>query len=486
MSISVSFAKTSKRRNSTLQATFNTSFDCVLKAPTSLDKPTFLLSASSFDYNLAHFEGRYYFVDDIVSVRNGQFEVSCILDVLATYKTEILASTQYVCYSSVSGGQMLADTRIPVLKSATVATSSSAIGILSTTGHYILSVVGKNSAATYQVSLTNIKDILDSISDWQDVGIQNAVDLISASATEDFSGVSDTLATIGEALVNSGFVGNAYSQAPSCLRSCIWVPFSTILHDGTDIIYLGNFNTHVQAKRISSSPTTGSASVSIPWQFTDWRRATCEEVYLYLPLVGMINIPSDEIVGNSSITINYSCTATDGCIAYELEAGSQVIGTFGANCSANYPIGINQQASAGEIMQSFVNGIEKTLSAGVNSSISPISAGAATAEMIFQGAVGAYDLVNTSLSSHASCVGGIGGGAGVGLSLSAKCFTVAHPTVISPASMAATMGLPTMKPMTLSSLMGFCQCANAHVSAPAQAAELDAIDAYLNSGFYIE
>ena len=48
------------------------------------------------------------------------------------------------------------------------------------------------------------------------------------------------------------------------------------------------------------------------------------------------------------------------------------------------------------------------------------------------------------------------------------------------------MGLPTMKPISLSTLTGFCQCANAHVEAPAQASELDAIDRYLNSGFYIE
>ena len=40
--------------------------------------------------------------------------------------------------------------------------------------------------------------------------------------------------------------------------------------------------------------------------------------------------------------------------------------------------------------------------------------------------------------------------------------------------------------MALSTLTGYCQCANAHVAAPAMGAELDAIDLYLNSGFYIE
>ena len=44
-----------------------------------------------------------------------------------------------------------------------------------------------------------------------------------------------------------------------------------------------------------------------------------------------------------------------------------------------------------------------------------------------------------------------------------------------------------MKPLALSTLTGYCECANAHVAASgAEAQELDEIDAFLNSGFYIE
>ena len=66
------------------------------------------------------------------------------------------------------------------------------------------------------------------------------------------------------------------------------------------------------------------------------------------------------------------------------------------------------------------------------------------------------------------------------------CYTVAHDTVISPSEMASTMGVPTMKPLQLSSCSGFCQCANAHVELPAPLPEINAVDAWLNSGFYIE
>ena len=97
-----------------------------------------------------------------------------------------------------------------------------------------------------------------------------------------------------------------------------------------------------------------------------------------------------------------------------------------------------------------------------------------------------YDTFDVANSTHLSCIGGIGGGAGVGLDLYITCYTVAHETVINPTDMKDTMGLPTMKPLLLSTLTGFCQCANAHVEAPATAGELDAIDSMLNAGFYIE
>ena len=57
---------------------------------------------------------------------------------------------------------------------------------------------------------------------------------------------------------------------------------------------------------------------------------------------------------------------------------------------------------------------------------------------------------------------------------------------VNPNDMKDTMGLPTMKPMSLSTLTGYCQCANAHVEADLPAPILNEIDAYLNSGFFIE
>ena len=498
---SVQFGTFSKRRNSTKQPTaFTDSRTITLKESCSQDRPVFICTGNDFNYNYCIWDNKYYFIDEIISLKNNMIEIHCILDPLATYKAEILASTQFVSYSSQLGDTWLVDTRIPLKKNATVAKRTTTMNFLFTdAGFYVLTAVGENGCQTYGLDRSQINNLIQNVNYWkqQDEGAANNP-IISPSVTPTPSDVETTLADLGTQLnatiahlglsmVQSGVLGNAYTDAPNCVRSCIWVPFFAsffVSGAGGATIHLGAYDTGVPALPCKSTPESRTVTVDIPWQYNDWRRTVCEEVYLYLPLVGLVSIPSDEVVNESQITVTWSATATDGCIAYLVKAGNQVIGTYGANCSVNYPIGFSQQASAGEIVQSIAKGVENTVSSGLHAVSSPTPSN--IAEAAFTGINATYDVFDTKFTRHNSCIGGIGGGAGVGLDLDLTCFTVAHPTIINPSDMKDTMGLPTMKPISLATLTGFCQCSNAHVDAPATAGELDAIDYYLNSGFFIE
>ena len=486
---SVSFGVFSKRRNSTKQPTNELSDvrTVTLKEDCSQDRPIFKVTGNNFNYNYCSWDGKYYFIDEIISLRNNEIEVHCVMDPLATYKSYILAGTYFVSYSSQLGNTWLADTRLPVLKSTTAAKSTASMGSLfSDAGFYILTAVGKDGCGVYAMDLGKIKDLIAEVSNWSDDGIKDIVN-DSMNLGYDFSTPESAIESLGKMMTQSGFLGNAYSQAPSCIRSCIWVPFfsSPFVDTGAEL-YLGAFDTGIHPFILKSGPVSGSTSVSIPWHFSDWRRGYCEDVYLYLPLVGMVGLASDNLTHVSSITIKYSATATDGCVCYQVIAGNEIIGSYGGQCSANYPIGISQQASAGQIAQTAFAGLEKTVNMAINSSVSPISAGAAVVGAGLAGTEAVYDLANVALSRNNSCIGGVGGGAGAGLDLNVTCYTVAHDTVISPSDMKDTMGLPTMKPLAIANLTGFCQLANAHVEAPATAGELDAIDSMINSGFFIE
>ena len=169
MSHTIYVGKVSKKKNSTYQPTLSVSFDVLLKTPTSLHTPTFTISADSFDYNYLKWGDRYYFITDVVSRNNDLWEVSAIVDVLATFKDDILASTQYVCYSSEKTSDWLADTRIPLLQSTQTSVSTSLTGILSTIGCYILTVVGVNSCTSYAIqSEATLSQIMADLQTWED------------------------------------------------------------------------------------------------------------------------------------------------------------------------------------------------------------------------------------------------------------------------------------------------------------------------------
>ena len=489
MAHSFVFGNVAKRKNSTLQGATTASYNVLFKSPTSLDNPVITLTHSGiFTYNYATYNGRYYFVTDVISRNNDLWEIRLKLDSLATYKSEILASTQFVSYSSLQSSIWLPDTRIPLQKNANVSQSVSTMNFLFTAGgFYVLAAVGEGGCEVYVTDITNLSAMIQDLSQWTS-DLETAI--FGALPFPTPNDETEATANLYSVMMKTGVIGNAYIDAPSCIRSCIWVPFfiADFADGGGTTIKLGAYDTGATAYRCKTSPVTNSVSVSIPWHYNDWRRATCEEVYLYLPLVGLVNVPSDEIINETSITVEWSATATDGCIAYRITAGNQVIGSYGASCAVNYPIGISQQASAGEIVQTAFQGAQKTISAGLSaaSSLNPVGMIGGIAEAGLSAVDTVYQTINTAMTRHNSCIGGIGGGAGVGLSLDLKCFTVSHPTVVNPSDMVATMGYPTMKPVTLSTLSGYCQCANAHVSAAADLGILAEIDGYLNSGFYIE
>ena len=263
MSHTIYCGKIAKRRNSTLTpltTDLSTSFDVLLKTPTSLHTPTFTIKATSFDYNYIKWNERYYFVTDVVSRNNEIWEISAICDVLATYKADIIGSTQFVSYSSHKSSIWLPDTRIPVLKNATVARSTGALSLFDD-GFFVLSVVGQTGCDLWECTASDIQNILNKISEWSDDLLDaivagtypfNPNKQVTVGGNNGFDFSTIELATESLAKLNSltGFAGNAYSSAPSCIRSCIYVPFNSADYEGLGgKIYLGQFDTDVQTLR---------------------------------------------------------------------------------------------------------------------------------------------------------------------------------------------------------------------------------------------
>lgn len=77
-----------------------TTSDVLLKDDVSILKPVFRVkdvrSIITYNYLYCPELQRYYFIDDIVSIHNNLWEISCHVDVLETFKSGILAQSAVI------------------------------------------------------------------------------------------------------------------------------------------------------------------------------------------------------------------------------------------------------------------------------------------------------------------------------------------------------------------------------------------------------
>ena len=103
-----------KRRNSTkVPSELGASFELKLKDGCSIYNPSFILSSMDpINYNYLKWNNKYYYIDDIILIRQGLWNVVCSLDVLASYRTEILNTSAFVAYSSNNYDPNIPDARL--------------------------------------------------------------------------------------------------------------------------------------------------------------------------------------------------------------------------------------------------------------------------------------------------------------------------------------------------------------------------------------
>ena len=90
--------------------------NCILADNTSVTSPTVIIGGiksldSISDYNYAYIPQchRYYYINDIIALSGGRVKLLLSVDVLMTYKTDILNSTQLVTRQKNKGKMYLAD-----------------------------------------------------------------------------------------------------------------------------------------------------------------------------------------------------------------------------------------------------------------------------------------------------------------------------------------------------------------------------------------
>ena len=171
-----------------------------------------------------------------------------------------------------------------------------------------------------------------------------------------------------------------------------------------------------------------------------------------------------KVKGNNSLSLKFSLNIYSGELACEILCDGAEIATYGANSAMNILIG-DSNINMGGIVNTVIAGVTKN----------------------FAGVAGG---VVDTLSGMNTSVGGIGGGAGTGLTDQIVCIVRTHNTSQEPSALLATIGTPTRQLKTLSG-SGYCQCLNAQVNITSTGpfpnqSEIEEINNYLNTGVYLE
>ena len=265
----------------------------------------------------------------------------------------------------------------------------------------------------------------------------------------------------------SQFFGSG--NIPENIRECKYIPFNVGTTVSQSPIYLGSFLSQIGSLgKLNTETVHRSTSVNIPWQASDYRRRSpYTDIYLYMPYIGITKLSSENLVGQTSINVDYTLGMRDGSLIVTVSSGSEIIGQYSGNVAASVPVGVSN-INLPKAAQNVIMGA----AAIASKSIAPFG-------------MAALNFAD-SVTPNFSCIGGLDGVAGIATNQNITCYTVFHDTVVAPNSELAYVGSPTMSPKALSTLTGFCQCNSAHVEADLPAPILNEVDAYINSGFFIE
>lgn len=439
----------SKRKNSTKRPTGQgTEVPCLLKSATTFQSPTFILQRPMNDmlqFNYAKWADHYYFIDSTTSINAGQTEISCTEDVLATYKNEI---GNYTCFIERSSNQttlandtMYIPTNDWVLSTRNVSHKEK---IMTSTysQQYIIRVVSRTGVASYYINgdqLNNLLEYMYTESNFADV----IKDAITKLMFDPFKYIVDLK----------------------------WIPFveSAFKNNNNEAIQLGFWDSGVMAKRIDED-TVVNFSYSFAFDnplyaITDFRyyNPSFSNYFIKLPFIGVVALNPYKI--DESVNALYQFDATSGLCNVFLQSKKVVFASYQFQLSVPVQIG-----SASTNIAQLTTSAVSLVSAGLQGNIA-------------QGISSGIEAGRSITAPEVSMLGTIGNVSNI-LNNQILEFNSYACTSIDPDG--ASEGYADGNVRYISGLSGYIKCRNASIEISGFTGDQEAVNNYLNSGFYYE
>ena len=454
-----------KRKNSTARPSVGYVLRTVtLKEGTSIENPTFLLTGAMFSIDYVEAFNNYYFVTDVVSVRNNLTEIHCTMDVLATHKSAIGSYTAFIERCDNYRNPMIPDPMVAMTNGENVYSQTVSAGtVFSDTGVFCLGCISEAGGSAGFCSYY----------------------LLDASHLTSLAQYTCNSWPLGSDFFD--WLQTTFLKTFESIISCIWLPCSAALTPGASSgnIIIGIDDTGITGWRIIGNPVGSQlVTLTIPGTYTDFRRGAPYTIgKLLLPCYGMIEFnPLDFVDSEMNISI-YVDFATGDAVYHLKDKYGKFISTVTTNVGVNCPIGKVQQNS-GSILGGAVSLIGAAAT-GVGAAASGVQ-GVTKASMALSATAQGINGLASALSPTPSLIGGTGGRANAKSNTDVVC-TIIERVTQDPDDFRTTHGWPWMKTGTISSTGGgYVQCSNASVPINGMSEERDAVNEFLNNGFYYE
>jgi len=453
------FSDFSKRRNSTKRPSGGVTYDVVFKAGTSVESPAFLIHADpgtirSFTY--AKMGGHYYFIDDIILMRENSAEIRCSQDVLATYKTDIGAYEGFVARSSHTYDRYIDDGAIS--RKYTASHRSRTVGQLSgwsSTGTYLIRVVGGNANSSSALGISTYAVPADKIRT-----------LLNFMFNEANEGWGDMLSDV---------VVKAFFNPFQYIVSLVWMPFDISKFDrgqGSEVVWFGWWSSGVSCMKVTGHTLYTSTSVSLPTgSYSDFRdySANWTTYDMYLP--GLGTVPCSRSIAGDALDITYDVDIATGNAqirVFDQSDPAALVATYSAALGVNVQIGqsaTNLEAVAASALDVAEVAANPANAINLQNDVSIIKGLSAVAQPM-----------NSILGSHGN-MSALLNNPSVVISM------IQSDSCEIPLEYA---GRPLYQKKTLSSIPGYIQCVGASVPLNALESDRAEVNSYLNGGFYYE
>ena len=446
---------------------------------TFLSHPTIWVQGDYTEYNYMKFKGRYYFVRDVQLTINNATVIYGEIDVLATYKDEIRASSQFVLYDETVNTE-IPDTRLSAKSSGVYNQSAKTLPFQVLQPSAIITVNAEGHMESFKVAQNLIPTLTSGFDDWAIANLTNERDLLRQ-------------------LCSSGSIAEN-------IKNAILIPFgaTAAFESGDTRIELGSWQTSVNGKKVVDRVIHDRIEVSIPWTASDWRRMTpYTRLYVELPFVGLIEYPTDDIRNMDTLEISVALDVITGDMTYTVNASrfnssSQrqeylTIGKYGANCASSFMIGesnISGQQIVNGVMQGvsgLVEGEGRLMMGAANAAVGNVGVGITqigAGFSCFGDAVNGIIAANTPINTVVGTLGGASAFEANSSTVVVMC--VSHEIVGGRDGAIHFFGTPTMQYKSLANLTGYVQCQNASVDLAALEVFRDLVNNALNRGIYIE